>query len=177
MTRQSVLILCSLAVFCAPVVLAAAPAYAGEPKLLATEGKWSAYSFIENKKKVCYILSQPEKAEGKYGSRGEIYALITNRPADGSRNVFSYIAGYPYKPGSDVTVKIDGHSFTLFTQDDTAWAPDAATDTKIAEAMSKGSSMVVTGVSARGTETLDTYSLVGSGAAHKAMAAECETKN
>lgn len=171
--KQNFLTLCSLAVLGA----ASTPAYAGgEPKLLATEGKWSAYSFIENKKKVCYILSQPEKAEGKYGSRGEIYALITNRPADGSKNVFSYIAGYPYKPGSDVTVKIDGQSFTLFTQDDTAWAPDAATDSKIAEAMNKGATMVVTGVSARGTNTLDTYSLEGSGAAHKAMVAECEAK-
>ena len=175
-TRQRFLILCGL-LGLVPAVLAASPAYAGDPKLLATEGKWSAYSFIENKKKVCYILSQPQKAEGKYGSRGEAYALITNRPSDGSKNVFSYIAGYPYKPGSDVTVKVDGKSFTLFTQDDTAWAPDAATDTKIAEAMSKGSTMVVTGVSARGTETLDTYSLAGSGAAHKAMVTECDSKD
>lgn len=172
--RQTFIILFGLA-----TIAAATPAYAGDPKLLATEGKWSAYSYIENKKKVCYILSQPQKAEGKYkaGARGEIYALITNRPADGSKNVFSYIAGYPYKPGSDVTVKIDSQSFTLFTQDDTAWAPDAATDTKIAEAMSKGSSMVVTGVSARGTDTTDTFSLEGSGASHKAMVAECDAKD
>lgn len=169
MFRQRFLIVFSLMAFAA-----IEPAYADEPKLLATEGKWSAYSYVENKKTVCYILSQPAQDEGKYARRGEIYALITNRPSDGSKNVFSYIAGYPYKPGSDVIVEIDGSEFTLFTQDDTAWAPDAATDDKIAQAMAKGSSMVVKGVSARGTSTVDTYSLEGSGAAHKAMTQACD---
>lgn len=166
-----------LTVFSLFIMSVAAPAFADEPKLLATEGKWSAYSYVENKKTVCYILSQPDKDEGKYVQRGSIYALITNRPADGSKNVFSYIAGYPYKPGSDVFVEIDGSEFTLFSQDDTAWAPDAATDDKIAKAMAKGSSMVVKGVSARGTPTIDTYSLEGSGAAHKVMTASCDNRD
>lgn len=148
-------------------------ASADQAKLIATHGKWSVYAADEKEGKVCYMLSKPTKDEGKYTRRGEIYALITNRPADGSKNVFSYIAGYPYKPGSDATVKIDDQSFTLFTQDDTAWAPDAATDEKISEAMSKGSRMVVKGTSSRGTATTDTYSLSGSSAAHRAMSAVC----
>lgn len=171
--KQRLLMIICVLVFCLAGTM---PAQAEEPKLIATHGQWSAYAFTENGKKVCYILSQPVKHQGKYSSRGEIYALITNRPADSSKNVFSYIAGYPYKPSSDVTVKIDGQSFTLFTQDDTAWAPDAVTDEKIAQAMSKGSTMTVKGASSRGTVTVDTYSLDGSGAAHQAMVKECDSK-
>ena len=153
-----------------------AAARAEDPRLVATQARWSVYTFTENGKKVCYMLSQPDAPEGNYTRRGKIYALITNRPAENSKNVFNYIAGYPYKPGSDATLKIDDQSFTLFTQDDTAWAPDAATDEKISQAMSKGKTMIVKGISARGTATTDTYSLEGSSAAHKAMSQECASK-
>ena len=174
MLKQSVLIISLL--FGRGLALSP-PARADDARLIATHNKWSVYAVDEKGGKVCYMLSKPDKAEGKYTRREEIYALITDRPADSSKNVFSYIAGYPYKPGSDATISIDDQKFTLFTQDDTAWAPDAATDEKIAQAMAKGSDMVVRGTSARGTATVDTYSLEGSGAAHKAMAQECDANN
>lgn len=165
--RNQILAACAL-LLCLP-----SAAMAAEPKLISTHGKWSAYMFVENGNKVCYIASEPVKDEGAYARRGQIYALITNRPAEGSKNVFSYIAGYPYKPATDATVKINDTVFTLFTQDDTAWAPDAATDEKITEALRKGSSLIVKGTSARGTPTVDTFSLDGSGSAHDAMTKEC----
>jgi invasion protein IalB len=155
------------------MVLSAAPSLAASPKLLATNGSWETYVVDEGGSKVCYMASEPTEDKGDYTRRGRIIALITNRPAEGTRNVFSYIAGYPYKPGSDATLKIGDKTFTLFTQDDTAWAPDAAIDDKIAEAMRNGSTMVVKGVSSRGTATVDTFTLKGSGAAHDAMTKEC----
>lgn len=119
------------------------------------------------------MASQPGNAEGDYTKRGDPFALITHRPADNTRNVFSYIAGYPYKAGSETVLKIDDQEFTLFTQDEIAWAPDADTDNKIAEAIQKGSSMVVTGTSSRGTLTTDTYSLKGSSSAYAKISEEC----
>jgi hypothetical protein len=155
------------------ILLSGAPALAAAPKLLATNGSWETYVVDEGGAKVCYMASEPSEDKGDYTRRGRIIALITNRPAEGTRNVFSYIAGYPYKPGSDATLKIGDKTFTLFTQDDTAWAPDAAIDDKITEAMRGGTTMVVRGVSSRGTATVDTFNLKGSGAAHDAMTKEC----
>lgn len=143
------------------------------PKKIGEFGDWAAYSFMEEGNKVCYMASQPKKDEGNYSRRDQIFALITYRPAEGSKNVFSYIAGYSYKGGSDVTVTIDNEKFTLFTQDDTAWAPDAATDNKISEFLRKGNKMVVKGTSSRGTSTTDTFSLSGSGSAWDAVNKEC----
>lgn len=151
----------------------ASSAQASEPRLIGTYGDWSAYMFTEDGKNVCYMASKPKKAEGNYSKRGEIFALITHRPAEGTRNVFSYITGYPYKSGSDVTVTIDGKSFTLFTQDDTAWTPDAKTDNQLVDMIKEGSSMVVKGVSSRGTKTTDTFSLKGSTKAHEKISQEC----
>ena len=148
-------------------------AQAGEPRLIGTYGDWSAYVYIEDGNKVCYMASQPKKDEGNYSRRGEIFALVTHRPAEGTKNVFSYITGYPYKAGSDATVKVASKRFVLFTQDDTAWAPDSETDQQLADAIRAGSNMIVNGTSTRGTKTKDTFSLRGSSAAHDAITKEC----
>lgn len=119
------------------------------------------------------MASKPENQEGDYSKRGEIFALITHRPAEGTKNVFSYITGYTYKAGSDATVDIDSDHFVLFTQDDTAWAPDAETDEKISQGIRKGTKMTVRGTSSRDTQTEDTFSLKGSSGAYDKISEEC----
>ena len=146
---------------------------ASEPELLGQHGDWTAYKFMENNGKVCYMVSQPKQEEGNYKRRGDIYALVTHRPSENTMDVFSYVAGYSYQNGSSVTVSFGGRSFKLFTQGETAWAEDAATDKKIAAAIRSGSNMIVKGTSSRGTPTKDTFSLKGSGAAYKAISKEC----
>lgn len=150
-------------------------ARASESRPIGQFGAWQAFTFMEDGQKVCYMASKPSDMKGKYSSRGDVFALITHRPGEGTKNVFSYITGYTYKPSSDTIVKIDGDSFLLFTQDDTAWAPDAETDNKLADFIRKGSKMVVTGTSSRGTLTTDTFSLRGSSAAHDAITRECNS--
>lgn len=155
-------------------IFIAGSAKAAEPRLVGTYGDWLAYVFIEDGNKVCYMASKPKKDEGKYTRRGDIFALVTHRPAEGTKDVFSYIAGYTYKNASDVTVEVDGKRFVLFTQDDTAWTSDAETDAKLSKAIRAGSRMVVKGTSSRGTATKDTFSLKGSTAAHEKITSECK---
>ena len=152
----------------------ASAAHASEPKLLGTYGDWSAYRFTENGNKVCYMASKPKKAEGNYTRRGEIFALITHRPSESTKNVFSYITGYTYKAGSDVSLSIGSKKFSLFTQGETAWATDAKTDNTIAEAVKNGNTMIIRGTSSRGTKTKDTFSLKGSTAAHNKITSACK---
>ena len=151
----------------------ATSAMAQTPTLIGNYGDWSAYSFTENGNKVCYMVSQPTKAQGNYTKRGDIFALVTHRPGENTKNVFSYITGYTYKEGSDVTVEVNGERFTLFTQKDMAWTPDQASDNRLAEAIRKGSNLVVKGTSSRGTLTTDTFSLKGSSGAHDAISKAC----
>ncbi len=162
-------LLCAATAMCAVSGLA----HAAEPRMLQTYGTWDAYAFDEGDSKVCYMAAKPGKDEGNYKSRGDIHALITHRPSEGSRNVFSYIAGYSYKPATDATLEIDGKKFVLFTKDDTAWAINSETDEEISQAIRSGKSMVVTGTSSKGTKTMDTYSLDGSSGAHERISKEC----
>lgn len=157
------------------VVLAnmAAQAQSAEPRLISTHGDWAAYVMTEDGNKVCYMASTPTKAQGNYTRRGEIFMLVTHRPGEGARDVFSYITGYPYKPGSDATIKVGSERFTLLTQDETAWTAGAEEDKKLVENLRRGSSAVVTGTSSRGTLTTDNFSLAGSSAAYDTISREC----
>lgn len=146
---------------------------ASSPTLIGTYGDWAAYSFTENGNKVCYMTSQPKTAVGNYTKRGDIFALITHRPAEGTKNVFSYMTGYSYKADSSVSVKIDDRNFNLFTQGDTAWTADSAADNAVTNAIKSGSSMVVKGTSSRGTETTDSFGLSGSSKAYEAISSAC----
>ena len=83
------------------------------------------------------------------------------------------MAGYSYRKGSDVTVMIDGRTYTLFTQNDMAWAADAGADSSLTEGIKRGSNMTVKGVSSKGTETKDTFSLKGSTKAYDEISRAC----
>lgn len=153
-------------------------AEAAEPKHLGTFGNWSAYQILEKGQKACYMLSFPTKEEGNYTKRGRVYMLVTHRPACKALNVVSFHAGYGFKNGQEVTVKIEGRhkkkSFTLFTEGETAWAADSKTDQAITTGLAQwGQKMVVHGRSARGTKTTDTYSLKGSLKALQTISRAC----
>lgn len=135
---------------------------------------WSAFTAKEGDEPVCFMSAQPTKDEGDYTRRGEIFALVSHRPAENRQGEVSFVAGYTFRPDSVVEVSVDGAAaFTLYTKDDGAWARDSETDSKLIDAMIKGGRMVVRGVSSRGTQTTDTYSLSGFTAAYRAINSAC----
>jgi invasion protein IalB len=159
--------------FGSAAALAGPAAAQADPESIGSFGDWQAVTFDENGNKGCYITSKPTKEEGDYTQRGRVYVLVTNRPADKTFDVVSFVAGYTYEDGGEVTVTIDQAEFDLFTSKDSAWAADADTDAQLVAAMKKGNSMVVRGTSSRGTDTTDTYSLSGFSKAYQAMAEAC----
>ncbi len=143
---------------------------------LGTFKAWSAMSFDEDDKTVCMMWSQPEKAEGKYKKRGEIFVFVTHRPEDREMNKVSFEIGYTFKESSDVRVTIDGQAYTLYTDRSTAWSHNARDDGRMVKAMRAGHTMTMEGTSSRGTRTRDTYSLSGFTAAHNAINKACKLK-
>ena len=155
----------------AALVLAAASS-PGSAQDLGTYKAWRSHAFVEANERVCSMWSQPDKAQGKYTKRGEIFAFVTHRP-DVSNKV-SFEIGYDFKPGVALEVKIDRERYRLTTSGRTAWSDDAKTGEKMVRAMRAGKEMVVVGISKRGTKTTDTYSLSGFTAAHRAIGRACK---
>lgn len=145
-----------------------AEAMAQPQQRVAVQRDWSVFeASTSNGAKVCWIVTQPTKSSairnGKTVKvrRGDIYLMVAVRPADGVKNEVSFLSGYPFKPGSEVTARVGGKTFKLFTEGENAWAPTSKDDDAIVAAFRKGADAKVEGVSKRGTRTIDTFSLRG----------------
>ena len=160
--------------FAAFFALLAPPPAAAQVKTLGTFQDWIAYQTSQGGKRICYIVSTPKKDEGYYTKRGDILTMVTHRPASKSFNVVSIHAGYKYKKGSTAEVAIGGANFTLFTNAKTAWANDTADDKALVKNMRAGAKMIIRAKSWKGTETKDTYSLLGFTAALRAINKACK---
>jgi len=148
---------------------------AATPQVIGEYGDWTAYFYKDRNGSVCYIVSSPKKDEGKYSKRGNIYAVVTHRPADKSFDVVNFDAGYTYKVGAPVSVKIGHNTITkFFTDGEKAWTLNEDIDKKMIALMKNGDRMIVDGVSSKGTKTKDTYSLKGFTGAYKAITAKCK---
>ena len=156
---------------------AAATAAAGgaEPTLIGQFGTWGAYSATPNGRKVCFALAKPasSKTNPPNRPRDPAYAFVSTRPAEKVTNEVSIMIGYTLKPGSESTLEVGGASYAMYTQGDGLWIKNAAEEERMVEAMRKSADVVVKGVSAKGTETIDTFSMKGLAQALDRLSQDC----
>ena len=166
-----------------PVALAAmvgtglaAVAQGSQPTLLGTYGAWEAYTATPNGKKVCFALGKPKTSQTNPPGRkrDQAYLFISTRPAENVRNEVSLIIGYPFKENTDATAEIGPAKFAMYTQKDGAWIKNVADEARMLEAMRKGSDLTIKGMSGRGTQTTDQYSLKGLAQALDRADQECK---
>jgi hypothetical protein len=145
--------------------------------LLGQSRDWSAYSATADDRQVCYALSQPHASEPRGAKRGPIYFLISDWPSRHAKGEAEIVTGYKYKDGATVTVDVGNQKFAFFTRNDgengTAWLLSLADTQHLIDAMAHGSTALVTGTSARGTVTRDTYNLAGLDEALNKIHASC----
>lgn len=142
---------------------------------------WRAHRFTEEGERICLMFSQPQKSEGKYKRRGDVFALVTHRPADRQFGIVSFEMGYPFAPGKELSVSVDGGRAIRIPADDGGpeegeslmWHPSAKVNSRLVSLMRGGVEMVARGQSKRGTKTVDTWSLRGFTAAFKAISRSC----
>jgi hypothetical protein len=155
---------------------AAAPAIGGvQPALLGQYGDWGAYTATPDGKKVCFALAKPTKSstEPPNRPRDPAFLFVSSRPSEKVKDEISVIFGYQGKQNADAMVQVAGASYAMYTQGDGAWVKNAAEESKLVEAMRKGSDLTVKGTSARGTASTDTYSLKGLAQALDRVGQEC----
>lgn len=97
--------------------------------------------------------------------RGDILLMVFYRPGANVAGQVAFTGGYPFAPGSTVNANVSGNEFELYVEGEWAWPASPADDAKIISAMRSGADAVLTARSARGTQTKDTFSLMGFSAA------------
>lgn len=141
---------------------------------------WSVFQAGPDGQKICWIVSKPTASVASRGgktvqvNRGDIFLMVSIRPADGVVNEVSFLGGYPFKPDSKVEVKIGTDSFSMFTEGENAWSPSPEDDNRIVAAFRRGANAKMEGVSSRGTKTVDTFSLNGFTAALDSATSLCK---
>jgi hypothetical protein len=160
-----------------PVEPAAAAAAGGaDPTLIGQYGTWGAYTATPNGRKVCFALAKPSssKTNPPNRPRDPAYAFVSTRPAEKVVNEVSIMIGYALKPGSESSLEVGGSSFAMYTQGDGLWIKNAAEEEQMVSAMRKSAEATVKGVSAKGTETTDVFSLKGLAQALDRLAQDCK---
>src|ERR1700710_1639957 len=139
----------------------AAATGSAEPTLIGQFGTWGAYTATPNGKKVCFALAKPSssKTNPPNRPRDPAYAFVSTPPAEKVTNEVSIMIGYTLKPGSESTLEVGGAAYAMYTQGDGLWIKNAAEEERMVEAMRKSADVTIKGVSAKGTETIDAFSL------------------
>jgi hypothetical protein len=160
----------------APAAPAAVPTIGGvQPTLLGMYGDWGAYAASPAGRKVCFALAKPasSKTEPANRPRDPTFLFVSSRPSEKVKDEVSIIVGYGFKPNSEATIELGGASYAMYTQNDGAWIKNAAEESRLVDAMRKGSDVTVKGASARGTSSIDTYSLKGLAQALDKVGEDC----
>ncbi len=153
------------------------PAVVGgaEPTLVGQFGTWGAYTATPSGKKVCFALAKPSssKTNPPNRPRDPAYVFVSSRPAEKVVNEVSVMIGYQLKPGSESSLEVGGSRYAMYTQGDGLWIKNAAEEERMVEALRKGTDVTIKGVSAKGTETTDVFSLKGLAQALDRLAQDC----
>ena len=145
---------------------AAQPAAGAAPAtLLGVYDNWSAFQTGSGASLTCYALSKPRAVRPRGAKRGPIYLMVSTWPARKVRAEPQIVYGYPANEKGAAALGIGGDKFAFFIRntdkEGSAWLEKLENNARLIEAMRDGVSAVATGISQRGTRTVDTYSLAG----------------
>lgn len=146
--------------------------------LVETSTDWSI--FVEDDPTSCWGVAPPAEQVNTRGgervsvTRGETLLMVSYIPSQNVDGQVSWTGGYPLAPGRSVTVTIGDTTVEMTTvEGEWAWADSPEDDARLIEAMKRGVNAVVTARSSRGTDTRDTFSLMGFTAAVEEADSRC----
>lgn len=124
---------------------------------------WEVYAKAE--KDICYAISKPQKMEGAYNLRGRVDVVVALNKNIKNKFYVGFDFGYSFAENEKVKLTIDNkEEFNIDTFAHAAWIntrENPNLEIQIIESMKKGTVLVAEGTSKRGTDTKDTYSLLG----------------
>ena len=147
----------------------------GQPGLLGQFGDWGAYAGTSGGRKVCFALAKPASSQTNPAGRPRdpAYIFVSTRPAEKVQNEISVIIGYTFRPNADAVAEVGPTKFAMQTQNDGGWLKNAGDESRMIDAMRRSPELVVRGVSGRGTQSIDRYSLRGLSQALDRVTQEC----
>ena len=157
-----------------------AAAVAATPSPVGTFKSWSAYTFEDKGRLMCYTQSSPRNSISKVASRGAPAVMVIQAPDASAKDQVSIVLGVLPQDGKNVIVTIGakpgkGKKFTLkIFAVGRAWAKTGSQDKQIVSAMTRYDYLVVDATAKDGEKVRDTYFLSGFGKAYDATVKACK---
>jgi hypothetical protein len=166
-----------LSSLCGTALFAAAPALADSANLLGVFKNWSAYSTGSGDSLTCYAMSTPRAVRPAAAKRNAVFLMVSDWPGRKIKAEVEIVPGYEYKANAAASLGIGADKFEFFSRNESksgsAWLKNLNDSVRLMSALGGGVSAVAMGTSAKGTKTVDTYSLAGLGDAVAKIHAVC----
>jgi choline dehydrogenase-like flavoprotein len=137
---------------------------AGQTQALQLEssGRWTAFATPQpGSGRMCYALGVPVERKPANLKDVKGYVFITSRPGQGVRHEISFVMNFDLKEGVEHQAVVGDQKFVLVAKGQNLWLRNPAEESRLLDAMRKGSSLEVKAVSKRGNATSDRYVLAG----------------
>ena len=155
-------------------------AAAATPKPVGTFKSWSAYTFEDKGRLMCYTQGEPARSYSEASDRGKAAVMVIQAPDAAAKDQVSIVLGFAPQDGKAINVTIGpkagrGKKFTLkkFAVG-RAWADNEKLDKQLVDAMKRYDWLVIYAASAKGQKVQDTYNLSGFGDAYDAAVKACK---
>lgn len=153
---------------------------ASTPKPVGTFKSWSAYTFEDKGRLMCYTQGEPAGTIGKASDRGKAAVMVIQAPDAAAKDQVSIVLGFAPSDDKPVNLTIGpkagrGKKFALkkFAVG-RAWADNDRLDKQLVDTMKRYDWLVVYSVSAKNEKVQDTYNLSGFGDAYDAAVKACK---
>jgi hypothetical protein len=154
------------------------PAAAEPANLLGAFGNWTAYSSGSGSSLTCFAMSEPRAKRPATVKRGKTYLMVTDWPSRKIKGEAQIVYGYQGSEKGAAALGVGDDKFAFFIRNNgkeaSAWLRSLGENEKLIATLQDSVSAVASGVSSRGTKTIDTYSLSGFKDALEKIHAVCQ---
>ena len=134
---------------------------------------WETFTVTENNNKICFAESIPILRAPKKFERNPSRLFVSFRPTENIKDEVSATSGYAFQKEKVVKAKSGKKTFDFFAQENFAWILNAEEEQKFIQAMKKASRVMIIGITNKGKQTIDHYSLMGFSKAYNTAKKNC----
>ncbi|MCI5047383.1 MAG: invasion associated locus B family protein [Aquisalinus sp.] len=139
----------------------AQPALAQQPTVIATYKDWIVYKLDLGGDTVCYAVTEPTDKSPRSVNHGDVFFMVSSWSSGVAEGQPSFLAGYDLREAPEPVVRIGSDKWEMYTSEKEGFVERDTDERRLVAAMKRGSDMRVSAISARGTATNYTFSLLG----------------
>lgn len=146
---------------------------AAEPQAVATYRDWTVFTRDVDNDVVCYAVSEAKEKSPTSAQHGDVFFIVATWKSGAAKDQPSLMVGYKLQDKSEPVVRVGSDKWEMYASQNEAFVDKTSDEQSLIRAMRRGSDMRISALSARGTATSYTISLLGVTAALDRVKSAC----